>query len=160
LCGVQRAVLVYHERMSGEQAYRRDNHCVYLCDYHIVFSTKYRRDCITPEIWEHLHKKLRELSTHYPKLYLKEANHDVDHVHLLISIPPQMRVCDVVRLVKTNTSRGIKLHFPVLKTYYWGSDGIWSDGYFVSTVGVNIEIIKRYIEKQGALDTAQTTLFD
>ena len=145
----------------AERAYRRDNHCVYLCDYHLVFATKYRRDCITTEIWKHLYQKLLEITAHYPKLYVKEANHDVDHVHLLISIPPQMRVCDAVRLIKTNTARHIKERFPILKQYYWGSDGMWSDGYFVSTVGVNADIIKRYIEKQGALDTAQqTTLFD
>lgn len=72
-----------------------------------------------------------------------------------------MSVGDVVRLVKTNTSRNIKEQFPSLKKWYWGTDGIWSDGYFVSTVGVNKEVIKRYIENQGELDTGQTaTLFD
>jgi putative transposase len=146
--------------MESPRAYRRDNHCVYLCDYHLVFATKYRHPVITTDLWKHLYGKLLEVTEHYPKLYIKEANHDKDHLHLLISIPPQVTVGSVVRLLKSNTSRKLKEQFPELRKFYWGTDGIWSDGYFVSTVGVNTEIIKRYIEKQGALDTGQTaTLF-
>ena len=72
-----------------------------------------------------------------------------------------MSVGKVVGLIKTNTARGIKEQFPQLKKVYWGNDGIWSDGYFVSTVGADAEVIKRYIKQQGMEDTAQTaTLFD
>ena len=72
-----------------------------------------------------------------------------------------MTVGSVVRLVKTNTGRGIKDKFPGLRKQYWGTDGIWSDGYFVSTVGITTDIIKSYIAKQGELDAGQTTkLFD
>jgi len=82
-------------------------------------------------------------------------------MHLLVSIPPQMNVGGVVRLIKTNTARNIKQVFPDLRKYYWGHDGIWSEGYFVSTVGITTDIIKRYIAKQGEVDTGQTTtLFD
>ena len=147
--------------MIARQAYRRDYHCVYLCDYHIVLPTKYRRSCIDKELWKYLYGKLIEITKHYPKLYIKEANHDTDHIHLLISIPPQMSVGSVVRLIKTNTSRKIKEEFPILKKYYWGTDGIWSDGYFASTVCVSAQTIKLYIAKQGAEDTAKPlTLFD
>jgi putative transposase len=72
-----------------------------------------------------------------------------------------MSVGSVIRLVKTNTSRKIKEKFPILKKHYWGTDSLWSEGYFVSTVGINAEIIKGYIAKQGNLDAGQTTtLFD
>ena len=101
--------------MTKPHEYRRLSHCVYLCDYHIVYPTKYRHSVITDEIWSYLYGKLVEVTTHYPKLYIKEANHDTDHVHILISIPPQMPVGRVVGLLKTNTSRGIKEKFPVLK---------------------------------------------
>jgi putative transposase len=126
-----------------------------------VFPTKYRHPIITPELWKYLYGKLLEITEHYPTLYLKEANHDQDHIHLLISIPPQMTVGSVVRLIKTNTARNIKQKFPVLKQYYWGTDSLWTEGYFVSTVGVTADIIKRYITNQGAEDTGQrVTLFD
>jgi putative transposase len=79
----------------------------------------------------------------------------------MLSIPPQKSVGAVVRTIKINTSSRIREKFPYLKQYYWGTDGIWSEGYFVSTVGVDQSVIKRYIQKQGAEDTGQTaTLFD
>ena len=147
--------------MQKQQSYRKDNHCVYLCDYHIVLPTKYRHPAITSELWEYLYGKLLEMTTHYPKIYFKEANHDKDHIHLLVSIPPQVSVGSVIRLIKTNTARKIKERFPILKKYYWGTDSLWSGGYFVSTVGITTETIKRYIANQGSEDSGQTvSLFD
>ena len=67
-----------------------------------------------------------------------------------------MSVGSVVRLIKANTSRKLKEQFPFLKEVYWGTDGIWSDGYFVSTVGVDKKIIENYIRLQGAEDEGQT----
>ena len=102
-----------------------------------------------------------EVCEHYPQIYIHEVNHDEDHIHLLISIPPQKSVGGVVRLIKSNTSRGLKAKFPFLKEVYWGTDGIWSDGYFVSTAGVNQKIIQRYIRLQGEEDSGQTaSLFE
>ena len=77
---------------------------------------------------------------------------------MLVSIPPKMSVGSVVRIVKSNTSRGLKQKFPFLKEMYWGTDGIWSDGYFVSTVGVNESTIRKYIENQGKEDSGQAML--
>jgi len=147
--------------MRKPTEYRRTSHCVYLCDYYLVCPTKYRHPVITNQIWKYLYGKLLEVTKHYPTIYIKEANHDKDHIHILISIPPQKSIGEVVRLVKTNTARNIKQQFPELKQYYRGTDSLWSDGYFVSTVGVTTETIKLYIAKQGETDTGQTTtLFD
>ena len=142
--------------------YIRADHSVYLCDYHMVLVTKYRRNVIANVgIWSHLKQKFYEVTEHYPRLVIKEINHDINHVHLLISIPPQMKVGDVVRLLKSNTSRNLKTKFSFLKKVYFGSDGIWSDGYFVSTVGVDQDIIQKYIANQGSADVGQiATLFD
>ncbi len=52
----------------------------------------------------------------------------------------------------------MKAELPFLKKVYWGTDSIWSEGYFVSTVGINESIIRRYIEMQGQADTGQTNL--
>lgn len=147
--------------MTAKQEYLRTSHSVYLCDYHLILTTKYRHPVITPELWSYLYGKLVEITTHYPTIYIKEANHDKDHVHLLISIPPQMSVGSVVRLLKSNTAKNLKKTFPILNKSFWGTDGIWSEGYFVSTIGVSTDIIKRYIANQGELDTGQrATLFD
>lgn len=69
-----------------------------------------------------------------------------------------MSISQVVRGLKSNTSWELKKKFPFLKKVYWGTDGIWSDGYFVSTVGINEVIIRKCIENQGKEDLEQAQL--
>jgi putative transposase len=75
------------------------------------------------------------------QLFLQDPN-DRSHAHL----------------GQANTSRGLKSKFPFLKDAYWGTDSIWSAGYFVSTVGANEEVIRRYIMNQGTEDAGQAKL--
>jgi putative transposase len=69
-----------------------------------------------------------------------------------------MRVGQAVAIIKQNTARELKQKFPFLKQVYWGTEAVWSEGYFASTVGANESIIKRYIENQGKQETGQATL--
>ena len=138
--------------------YKKQSHCVYCCQYHLVFATKYRRKIFNDGIFAYMKERLNQVKNHYPELDIAEINHDVDHVHILISIPPKMSVGQVVRILKSNSSRDLKRKFPFLKKVYWGTDGVWSDGYFVSTVGVNEAIIRSYIEHQGKEDSGQAQL--
>lgn len=138
--------------------YRKQSNCVYCCEYHLVFSTKYRRKIFNAGIFQYFSEKINEIREHYPQIEIIEMNHDKDHVHLLVSIPPKMSVGSAVRIIKSNMSTKIKEKFPFLKQVYWGTDGIWSEGYFVSTVGINEATIKRYIEHQTAEDTGQAKL--
>ena len=73
-----------------------------------------------------------------------------------MSVPPTMSVGKVVGIVKQNSSRELKQKFPILRKVYWGTDSIWSDGYFVSTVGIDEAVIQAYIENQGKKDAGQT----
>lgn len=100
--------------------------------------------------------KLAEISDHYPQIRFGKVNHDKDHIHMLVSIPPTMGVGKAVGIIKANTARGIKQKFPFIKKVYWGTDSVWSEGYFVTTVGANEEIIRKYIEDQGKRDRGQT----
>lgn len=137
---------------------RKQAHVTYLCDYHIVISTKYRHKWINEGIFAYLELKCAEIRKYYPAIIFKTVNHDKDHIHALISIPPKMSVSSVVRIIKCNTSRELKQKFPFLKDQYWGTDGVWSDGYFVSTVGVNQQVIEQYILNQGKEDSGQAQL--
>lgn len=139
-------------------SYKKQSNCVYLCRYHLVLATKYRRKIINEGVSEFLRNRLREITEHYPEIEFLEYNHDKDHIHMLVSIPPKMSVGDVVRIVKTNTARKLKVSFPFLKDVYWGTDSIWSGSYFVSTVGINEAVIRRYIEHQGQEDSGQAKL--
>lgn len=138
--------------------YRKQSHCVYYCEYHVVFATKYRRKIFNDGVFAYMLEQLKEVKDHYPTLDILEINHDQDHIHMLVVIPPKMSVSQVVRVLKSNTSRDLKRKFPFLKNVYWGTDGIWSDGYFVSTVGINETIIRKYIENQGKEDLGQAQL--
>jgi len=134
------------------------SHCVYYCDYHLVITSKYRKKIFNEGIFAYFKIKLKEINEHYPLLNCKEINHDKDHLHLLISIPPTMKVGDAVRIIKSNTAKSLKQKFPFLKEAYWGTDGIWSDGYFVTTIGINEKQIRKYIEQQGKEDSGQAKL--
>ena len=123
-----------------------------------MFATKYRRKIFNDGIFAYMQKRLKQIKDHYPELDIIKVNHDIDHIHMLVVIPPRMSVSEVVRIIKSNTSKDIKKKFAFLKEVYWGTDGIWSDGYFVSTVGINEEIIKKYIEQQGREDSGQAQL--
>jgi putative transposase len=139
-------------------SYKKQSNCVYLCHYHLVFATKYRRKIINKGMSEFLRGRLREITEYHPEIEFLEYNHDKDHIHLLVSIPPKMSVGDVVRVIKTNTARKLKVSFPFLKKVYWGTDSIWSGSYFVSTIGISDAVIRRYIEHQGQEDCGQAKL--
>jgi putative transposase len=132
------------------------SHCVYQCDYHIVLVTRYRRKVFNEGIFAYIEKKLAEITEHYPLIRVKTVNHDKDHIHMLVSIPPTMTVGKAVGIIKQNTSQQMKQKFPFLTQIYWGTDGVWSDGYFVSTVGIDENVIQAYIENQGKKDAGQT----
>ena len=139
--------------------YKKQSNCVYCCEYHIVMSTKYRRKIFNEGIFAYFNIKLEEIQEDmYPQIEIIETNHGQDLLHLLISIPPKMSVGSAVRIIKSNISVNLKKKFPFLKKVYYGTDGIWSEGYFVSTVGINEQIIKRYIEAQGEEDAGQAKL--
>jgi len=94
----------------------------------------------------------------YPDIVIKEANCDEDHIHLLMSIPPKRAVSWVVNVLKANTARLFRQKYPFLKKMYVKKAGIWSAGYFVSTVGVNEQVIAAYIRHQGDEDQGQAKL--
>ena len=119
-------------------------------------SHKVQESGINEGIFAYFDKKLAEITEHYPLIKFGTVNHDKDHVHFLVSIPPTMTVGKVVGIIKQNTSTELKQKFPFLKQVYWGTDAVWSEGYFVSTVGVDEAIIQAYIEDQGKKDAGQT----
>ena len=138
--------------------YRKQAHGVYYCQYHLVLVTRYRRKIFNAGVQAYMSDRLREIRQYYPELEFVEVQHDQDHLHLLVVIPPKMAVGKAVGVIKANTSKRMKEKFPFLRKVYWGTDGIWSDGYFVSTVGVNEAVIQRYIEHQGQEDSGQAQL--
>ena len=73
-------------------------------------------------------------------------------------IPPKYSVSKAAETIKKNTSRSLSKKFNFLKKVYWDKKGIWGKGYFVSTVGINEEIIRRYVQSQAEEETGQAQI--
>jgi REP-associated tyrosine transposase len=138
--------------------YKKQAHAVYYTRYHIVVTTKYRRKILRNGFGECLKKMIFGIGKQYPEIEIVEINTDIDHVHMLVSIPPKLSVSEVVKIIKAKTGLLMRRKFPFLDKVYWGVGGIWSPGYFVSTTGINEETIRKYIEMQGQEDSGQAKL--
>jgi len=73
-------------------------------------------------------------------------------------IPPKYAISMVVETIKKNTSKSLSRKFTFLEEVYWDQKGIWGKGYFVSTVGINEEVIRKYVESQAEEETGQAQL--
>lgn len=124
------------------------NHSTYKLQYHIVWGTKYRRKWLKPYVKASLKASLYDTCKKYPTLFIHAVNTDEDHVHLQMEIPPSIAIADAVQKLKGTSSMALKKQFKFIREMYLEKDGIWSVGYFVSSVGLNEASIKRYIEWQ------------
>ncbi len=137
---------------------KRSAHSVYQAQYHIVWVTRYRRNILVRGLSQYLKTKLLEVERYYPDWELKTNGIARDHLHIYMVIPPKYSVSQVVETLKKNTSRHLRKKFRFLDKVYWDTGGIWSRGYFVSTVGINEEVIRKYVEMRGKEDTGQAKL--
>lgn len=131
-------------------------HSVYRTQYHIVWVTRFRRKILNSAVAKYLETKLQEARQYYPDWEYIAIGIDVDHVHLHMVIPPKYAVSMVVETLKKNTSREMSRKFRFLKQVYWDNEGIWSKGFFVATVGLNEDMIRKYVQMQEKEDTGQT----
>ncbi len=129
--------------MSGNQ---RLSHTKWNCKYHIVFAPKYRRQLIYNKLKEDIGKILRQLCDQ-KKVEIHEANACKDHIHMLVSIPPNLSVSAFMGYLKGKSSLMIFDRHAYLK-YKYGNRHFWCRGYYVDTVGRNKEAVKAYIQNQ------------
>lgn len=94
------------------------------------------------------------ISERYPDVVVLERNVRPDHIHILLEIPPKYSVSNIVGSIKAHTAREMRKRFE----YLGRSNGMWSVGYFVSTVGTNENIIKTYIQNQEKQDTGRSEI--
>lgn len=130
---------------------RQLNHSIYQIQYHLVWGTKYRRNILKYYVREELIKSFYKTLKRHPDWFLSKVNTGLDHVHLLLEIPPIYSLAAVVQELKACSSTHLRKHFKFIDDIYRHS-GLWSVGYFVSTVGLNEEQIKKYIERQNNYD--------
>ena len=131
-------------------------HSKYECKYHIVFAPKFRRQVIYGKLKAEIVKMLRKLCE-YKKIEILEANTCLDHMHMLISIPPKFSVSQIIGYLKGKSSLMIFDKFANMK-YKYGNRRFWCKGYYVSTIGRNEKKIAEYIQNQLQEDIANEQL--
>ncbi len=142
--------------------YKKLSHVVYKCDYHIVWTPKYRYRVLFGEVKTLIENDIRMLCE-WKGVEVIELHVQIDHIHIVCSIPPKVSVSELLGTLKGKLAIKIFKSYPKLKQKpYWGNH-FWSRGYFVTTVGVNEEIIRRYVKFQEGEDKkeeGQTRNFD
>ena len=131
--------------LDWTMSYRKTAHSVYDLKYHVVWVTKYRKPILQGQVALRARELIRQTCATM-EVYIVSGHVSVDHVHLLVSVPPQIAVSELVQRLKGRSSRRLLDEFGELKRQYWGGH-LWARGYFaVSTGNVTDEIIKQYIE--------------
>jgi len=126
----------------------RGRHSVYRLQYHLIMTTKYRKRCITEEMFLYLKNETERLFK-AQDVELIEMSYEPDNVHILFSAPPTICLSTFVNSYKSVSSRFIRKEFiEHLKKYYW-KNVFWNKSYMILSSGeAPIEVIKRYIENQ------------
>ena len=131
--------------------FRKLSQTLWHCQYHIVWTPKYRYKVLTGDIAREAEYCIRGFSERLG-CEVTELNIQDDHVHLLAMVPPKISISDYLGVVKGRTSIRVFNKFRHLKQKpYWGNK-FWSRGYCVDTVGLDAEMIAKYVKYQDAKD--------
>ena len=133
-------------------------HSVYSLEYHVVWVTKYRRRILKPGVCKYLQKVLPKLLRSMPGVKIETIGFDQDHIHMVMIIPPKYSISDVMGRMKSRSASEMRKSFPWLSKVYWKENIVWSAGYFVSSIGIDEETIRRYVKLQGQRDSGQLLL--
>ncbi len=136
---------------------RLSAHGAYQHHYHVVWIPKYRRRILRGAIKLFVQEPLPQIQQYHPDVEVQQWSVQIDHIHMVLVIPPKYAVSSIVGKMKANVSRQLRLRYLELKRTYWGAV-LWSPGFFSSTVGLNEAVIRRYMEHQGRMDKGQIQL--
>jgi putative transposase len=125
-------------------------HSVWDCKYHIVWIPKCRKKQLYGELRKYLGETLHELARQRESRIL-EGHLCIDHIHVLMEIPPKYSVAQVIGYIKGKSAISIARTYMGKRQNFTGQN-FWARGYYVSTVGLNEEVIKGYIRKQETED--------
>ena len=125
--------------------FRKLSQTIWHCQYHIVWVTKYRFKVLTGKIAIEVENCVRAFSEQQ-SCEILELNIQIDHVHVVVMVPPKVSISDFVGTVKGRTAIRVLNKFRHLKKKpYWGNH-FWTKGYCVDTVGLDSEMIRKYVK--------------
>ena len=126
--------------------YESLSHSVWDCKYHVVWIPKFRKKVLYGQLRVHMGEILRELARQKESRVV-EGHLMLDHVHMLISIPPKYAVASVVGYIKGKSAIHLARNFMGRRKNFVGQS-FWARGYFVSTVGLDEALVREYIKNQ------------
>ena len=127
--------------------YRKTSHSVYDLKYHLVWITKYRKPVFFGDVAVRLRDLIREICKSMD-IEIITGHVSKDHVHLFVSVPPQLPISNVMGAIKGKTSRKLLSEYRRLAKEFWGRH-LWGRGYFAASSGnVTDEVIMQYIATQ------------
>ncbi|QKE41853.1 MAG: IS200/IS605 family transposase [Ferrovum myxofaciens] len=125
--------------------YKSNLNVVYSCKYHFIWCPKYRRSVLVKGVDVRLKEIIQDVATEY-KCEILELEVMLDHVHLLVEVDPQFGIHRLIKLMKGRSSKLIREEFKWIKSRL---PTLWTNSYFVSTIGgAPLEVVKQYIEQQ------------
>ena len=120
---------------------------LWCCQYHIVWVPKYRFRILNGDVAREVANCIRAFSEQ-KRCKIVELNVQIDHVHLLVKVPPKISISDFMGIIKGRTAIRVFNKFKHLKRKpYWGNK-FWARGYCVDTVGLDSEMIRKYVKYQ------------
>ena len=133
-----------------DNRYNRHNRRKCSLKVHIVLVTKYRKQLLKGSIADDVKQKIFDIANTYSYEIIAMET-DKDHIHFLLSYDTTDRVCDIVKIVKQETTYYLWHKYSLfLSKQYWKKKIFWSDGYFACSIGeVSSATIQKYIESQG-----------
>jgi len=127
--------------------FRKLSQTIWHCQYHIMWTPKYRYRILTDQLGLDVDSCIRAFSDQL-KCEITELNVQIDHVHLLVMVPPKISISDYVGTVKGRTAIRVLNKYKKLKRKpYWGNH-FWSRGYCLDTVDLDSEMIRKYVKYQ------------
>lgn len=128
--------------MTNRRLYQLD-HCTYHCDYHIVWIPKYRGKVMADTYIKQELMRLFKSICKWKGFVIRAWHIGDEHIHLVISIPPKYSISYAIGVLKGKSSAWIKK-----KTKKLPKGTLWARGYFVSTVGLDEAMVRKYVENQ------------
>ena len=145
------------------QRFKRVSHSLYECKYHIVFCPKYRYRMLKEAMSESVKQLVYQLCKQKEQIEVLELNVRMDHVHLVVEIPPKYAVSEFVGYLKGKMALRLFQEYESLGRRYGGRH-LWARGYGVSTIGLDEEKIRKYVQwqekQEKQAEALQGKLFD
>lgn len=137
---------MYEKNNAG---YYKNRHSCFLLSYHLVLVTKCRRPVLDGEVKDLVYSTIQAILKERDCI-LMEINGETDHIHVLFDAGPEVNLLDLVRVIKTKTSRFARSRCKEQVSKFYWKPVFWSDSYFVTTVGDNSrQVVQEYIKHQG-----------